>query len=139
MHAINHNNEGKNPRALTTYEAPEYIEGRRATESFERGMNALFKVPKDAVAKGAGPALSKHFYPAAALSLSLRSLQRQGGEFDFLSSVPNLGIVETIPIAATSAPPPRATPIWRGASFPPVSGAASARPPGSIRSHSDFS
>jgi hypothetical protein len=30
---------------------PEYIEGRRATENFEEGMKALFKVPKDAVAR----------------------------------------------------------------------------------------
>jgi len=25
---------------------PEYIEGRKATENFEEGMKALFKVPK---------------------------------------------------------------------------------------------
>jgi len=30
---------------------PEYIEGRKATENFEQGMKALFKVPKDAVGK----------------------------------------------------------------------------------------
>ena len=30
---------------------PEYIEGRQATENFEEGMKALFKVPKDLVAK----------------------------------------------------------------------------------------
>jgi hypothetical protein len=29
---------------------PEYIEGREATENFEEGMKALFKVPKDSVA-----------------------------------------------------------------------------------------
>jgi hypothetical protein len=29
---------------------PEYIEGRQATENFEEGMKALFKVPKDSVA-----------------------------------------------------------------------------------------
>ena len=28
-----------------------YIEGRQATENFEEGMKALFKVPKDLVAK----------------------------------------------------------------------------------------
>jgi hypothetical protein len=28
---------------------PEYIEGRQATQNFEEGMKALFKVPKDAV------------------------------------------------------------------------------------------
>ena len=27
----------------------EYVEGRKATENFEEGMKALFKVPKDAV------------------------------------------------------------------------------------------
>jgi hypothetical protein len=30
---------------------PEYIEGPRALENFERGMMALFKVPKTAVGK----------------------------------------------------------------------------------------
>ncbi|HSZ63857.1 MAG TPA: hypothetical protein VK828_18800 [Terriglobales bacterium] len=30
---------------------PEYIEGRQATENFEEGMKALFKVPKDSTAK----------------------------------------------------------------------------------------
>jgi propanediol dehydratase small subunit len=30
---------------------PEYIEGRQAAENFERGMNALFKVPKGEVVK----------------------------------------------------------------------------------------
>jgi hypothetical protein len=29
----------------------QYIEGRQATENFEGGMKALFKVPKDGVAK----------------------------------------------------------------------------------------
>ena len=29
----------------------EYIEGRQAQENFERGMKALFKVPKDEVVK----------------------------------------------------------------------------------------
>jgi hypothetical protein len=31
---------------------PEYIEGPEARENFERGMIALFKVPKTAVGKG---------------------------------------------------------------------------------------
>ncbi|HEX6821685.1 MAG TPA: hypothetical protein VF123_06495 [Candidatus Sulfotelmatobacter sp.] len=31
--------------------APEYIEGAKATENFEEGMKALFRVPKDAVVK----------------------------------------------------------------------------------------
>jgi hypothetical protein len=30
---------------------PEYIEGPEAQENFERGMKALFKVPKDVVVK----------------------------------------------------------------------------------------
>jgi hypothetical protein len=30
---------------------PEHIEGRQATENFEEGMKALFKVPKDSVAR----------------------------------------------------------------------------------------
>jgi hypothetical protein len=30
---------------------PEYIEGPKAAENFERGMIALFKVPKSAVLK----------------------------------------------------------------------------------------
>ena len=30
---------------------PEYIEGQQATENFEEGMKALFKVPKEKVAK----------------------------------------------------------------------------------------
>lgn len=30
---------------------PEYIEGREARENFERGMKALFKVPKERVVK----------------------------------------------------------------------------------------
>jgi len=30
---------------------PEYIEGQTATENFEEGMKALFKVPKTKVAK----------------------------------------------------------------------------------------
>jgi hypothetical protein len=30
---------------------PEYIEGSKAAENFERGMIALFKVPKSAVPK----------------------------------------------------------------------------------------
>jgi hypothetical protein len=29
----------------------EYIEGRKATENFEEGMKALFKVPKGGIAK----------------------------------------------------------------------------------------
>lgn len=29
----------------------EYVEGRQATENFEEGMKALFKVPKGSVAK----------------------------------------------------------------------------------------
>lgn len=32
---------------------PEYVEGREATENFEQGMKALFKVPKTKVAKAA--------------------------------------------------------------------------------------
>jgi len=31
--------------------APEYIEGPEALENFERGMIALFKVPKEAIGK----------------------------------------------------------------------------------------
>jgi hypothetical protein len=31
---------------------PEYIEGLKAQENFERGMKALFKVPKPAIKKG---------------------------------------------------------------------------------------
>ena len=31
---------------------PEYIEGPKALENFERGMIALFKVPKTAIGKG---------------------------------------------------------------------------------------
>lgn len=31
----------------------EYIEGQQATENFEEGMKALFKVPKSKVAKAA--------------------------------------------------------------------------------------
>jgi len=31
---------------------PEYIEGPEARENFERGMKALFKVPKTATKKG---------------------------------------------------------------------------------------
>jgi hypothetical protein len=31
---------------------PEYIEGPKALENFERGMKALFKVPKTATKKG---------------------------------------------------------------------------------------
>ncbi len=30
---------------------PEYIEGPKALENFKKGMKALFKVPKDEVAK----------------------------------------------------------------------------------------
>jgi len=30
---------------------PEYVEGKQATENFEEGMKALFKVPKDEVVK----------------------------------------------------------------------------------------
>jgi hypothetical protein len=30
---------------------PEYIEGSKATENFEEGMKALFKVPKDSIVK----------------------------------------------------------------------------------------
>jgi hypothetical protein len=30
---------------------PEYIEGSKARENFERGMMALFKVPKTAIGK----------------------------------------------------------------------------------------
>jgi hypothetical protein len=30
---------------------PEYTEGPQATENFEKGMKALFNVPKDAVVK----------------------------------------------------------------------------------------
>jgi len=30
---------------------PEYIEGPKARENFERGMTALFKVPKTAIGK----------------------------------------------------------------------------------------
>jgi hypothetical protein len=31
---------------------PEYIEGPKARENFERGMIALFKVPKEAIGSG---------------------------------------------------------------------------------------
>jgi len=31
---------------------PEYIEGPKARENFERGMVALFKVPKEAIGAG---------------------------------------------------------------------------------------
>jgi hypothetical protein len=31
---------------------PEYTEGPKALENFERGMTALFKVPKPAIKKG---------------------------------------------------------------------------------------
>jgi hypothetical protein len=31
---------------------PEYVEGPEARQRFERGMIALFKVPKEAVGKG---------------------------------------------------------------------------------------
>jgi hypothetical protein len=30
---------------------PEYTEGQRATENFERGMKSLFKVPKAAIVR----------------------------------------------------------------------------------------
>ena len=30
---------------------PEYVEGKQATENFEEGMKALFRVPKDSVVK----------------------------------------------------------------------------------------
>lgn len=30
---------------------PEYIEGAQATENFQKGMKALFKVPKDSIVK----------------------------------------------------------------------------------------
>jgi hypothetical protein len=32
---------------------PEYVEGQKAIENFEEGMKALFKVPKERVAKAA--------------------------------------------------------------------------------------
>jgi hypothetical protein len=32
---------------------PEYLEGQKATENFEEGMKALFKVPKERVVKAA--------------------------------------------------------------------------------------
>ena len=32
---------------------PEYLEGAKATENFEEGMKALFKVPKERVVKAA--------------------------------------------------------------------------------------
>jgi len=34
-----------------TMKEPEYIEGRKARENFERGMIALFKVPRPAISK----------------------------------------------------------------------------------------
>lgn len=38
---------------------PEYTEGPEAHENFERGMIALFKVPKDSVVKAEKKALKK--------------------------------------------------------------------------------
>jgi hypothetical protein len=38
---------------------PEYIEGPHARQSFEEGMKALFKVPKDAVVKAEKKAKKK--------------------------------------------------------------------------------
>jgi hypothetical protein len=46
---------------------PEYIEGKQATDNFEEGMKALFKVPKDAVVKAEKKAKKKR-----ARSASLR-------------------------------------------------------------------
>lgn len=34
---------------MTTKRHPEYLEGQEATEKFERGMRALFQVPKSQV------------------------------------------------------------------------------------------
>ena len=36
---------------MTEKKSPNYIEGPQALENFERGMMALFKVPKDSVVK----------------------------------------------------------------------------------------
>lgn len=37
--------------AIDSMKQPEYIEGERATGNFEEGMKAVFKVPKEKVAK----------------------------------------------------------------------------------------
>jgi len=50
--------------------ASEYIEGRKATENFEEGMKALFKVPK---AKVANPKKKNRTQPKAA---SVRKAKR---------------------------------------------------------------
>jgi len=38
-----------------TERTTEYVEGPKALENFERGMKALFKVPKTAIGKGRKP------------------------------------------------------------------------------------
>ncbi len=38
---------------------PEYIEGEKAQENFDKGMKALFQVPKDAVVKAEKKASKK--------------------------------------------------------------------------------
>ena len=37
---------------INNMKTPEYREGPKARENFERGMIALFKVPKEAIGKG---------------------------------------------------------------------------------------
>jgi hypothetical protein len=49
---------------------PEYIEGPKGTENFERGMIALFKVPEDEVVKAEKKAKKKR---AAQSHLSMRT------------------------------------------------------------------
>jgi hypothetical protein len=38
-------------QGITAMKEPEYIEGQKAQENFDKGMKALFQVPKDAVVK----------------------------------------------------------------------------------------
>jgi hypothetical protein len=59
---------------LAILKTPEYIEGPKALESFERGLKALFQVPKDAV-----PSKKKARKKRAKKTTSERDVSRDSG------------------------------------------------------------
>lgn len=58
----------------TMPKSPEYIEGQKALDNFERGIKALFQVPKDAV-----PSKKKARKKRAKKSTSERDFSRDSG------------------------------------------------------------
>jgi hypothetical protein len=62
-------------QGITAMKKPEYIEGMKALEKFERGMKALFQVPKESIPSKKKPAKKR-----AKSKASERDVSRDSGE-----------------------------------------------------------